>query len=42
MAAVECKSCGNVFELTEQRHYIANERKRVFSKGDKNDTRRSD
>lgn len=74
MAAVECKSCEHVFELTEQRHYIArektemflivsnkmeptlydafdcpicgcqyiaNERKRVFSKGDKNDTVRS-
>ena len=75
MATVGCKSCGHVFELTKQRHYIArektemfliasnkmeptlydafdcpicgcqyiaNERKRVFSKGDKNDTRRSD
>lgn len=74
MATVECKSCGHVFELTEQWHYIArektemfliasnkmeptlydafdcpncgcqyivNERKRVFSKGDKNDTVRS-
>ena len=74
MATVGCKSCGHVFELTKQRHYIArektemfliasnkmeptlydafdcpicgcqyiaNERKRVFSKGDKNDTVRS-
>lgn len=30
MAAVECKSCGHVFELTEQRHYIAREKQRCF------------
>lgn len=75
MSKITCKVCGNVFELTEGRHYIArektelcligsnkmettlydafdcpncgcqyiaNERKRIFSKGDKNDTGRSD
>ena len=30
MAAVECKSCGNIFELTEQRHYIAREKTEMF------------
>lgn len=30
MAAVECKSCGHVFELTEQRHYIAREKTEMF------------
>ena len=32
--AFDCPNCGC--------QYIANERKRVFSKGDKNDTERSD
>ena len=31
MATVECKSCGHVFELTEQRHYIAREKNRDVS-----------
>lgn len=33
MAAVKCKSCGNVFELTEYRHYIAREKNRTISYG---------
>ena len=75
MSKITCKVYGHVFELIEERHYIArektelfllpsnkmeptlydafdcpncgcqyiaNERKRVFSKGDKNGTERSD
>ncbi len=33
MAAVECKSCGHVFELTKERHYIAREKNRTISYG---------
>lgn len=30
MATVGCKSCGHVFELTKQRHYIAREKTEMF------------